>query len=206
MDDRTPSMKETTMTTAPTHTIAFDTALRAAAALARTRYPGEAARIDRGLTLALNGHVTFDADGTCQVRSEKDAEVQYRVTGGCDCRDASTRAPGARCKHRWAKCVVKKAYTLQDATPAPVRYYATYYPPIGGQVDGMAEATPYGYLFCGDDGEEPQYVSETALALGGDVALVEAQRAVDGENLGTKFGQPQLPAYPATQAWLARHA
>jgi hypothetical protein len=38
--------------------VQFDTALRSLAAQATTRYAGEKARIDRGLVLALNGHVT----------------------------------------------------------------------------------------------------------------------------------------------------
>ena len=41
----------------------FDTTLRQLAAQATTRYAGEKARIDRGLVLALNGHVTRNVDG-----------------------------------------------------------------------------------------------------------------------------------------------
>ena len=85
-----------------------DTTLRQLAAQATTRYAGEKARIDRGLVLALNGHVTIHADGTASVQSGTDAEVTYTVNGHCDCPDAS-RAPEGRCKHRWAKCLVKRA-------------------------------------------------------------------------------------------------
>jgi len=100
----------------------FDTDLRALAAKATTRYPGEQARIERGLLLALNGHVELLPNGTATVRSGKDAEVVYRLTGarGCDCQDAQ-RHEGAVCKHAWARALVKKA-----ARPR-VAYRATYH-------------------------------------------------------------------------------
>jgi hypothetical protein len=99
----------------------FDTDLRALAAKATTRYPGEQARIERGLLLALNGHVELQPDGTATVRSGKDHEVVYRITGarGCDCPDAQRHAD-AICKHAWARALVKKA-----ARPR-VAYHATY--------------------------------------------------------------------------------
>lgn len=86
-----------------------DTALRQLAAQATARYAGEKARIDRGLVLALNGHVTVNADGSADVLSGSGAEVAYHVAhGACDCPDF-TRAPDGRCKHRYAVCLVKKA-------------------------------------------------------------------------------------------------
>jgi hypothetical protein len=86
-----------------------DTTLRTLAAQAATRYAGEKARIDRGLVLALNGHVSVNADGTADVLSGSGAEVAYHVAHGtCDCPDF-TRAPDGRCKHRYAVCLVKKA-------------------------------------------------------------------------------------------------
>jgi hypothetical protein len=86
-----------------------DTTLRQLAAQATTRYAGEKARIDRGLVLALNDHVTLHADGTASVQSGTDAEIVYTVNGHCDCPDVA-RAPEGRCKHRWAKCLVKRAH------------------------------------------------------------------------------------------------
>jgi hypothetical protein len=86
-----------------------DTILRQLAAQATARYAGETARIDRGLVLALNGHVTINADGTAAVLSGSGAEVAYHVAHGtCDCPDFQ-RAPDGRCKHRYAVCLVKKA-------------------------------------------------------------------------------------------------
>ena len=86
-----------------------DTTLRQLATQATARYAGEKARIDRGLVLALNGHVTVNADGSADVLSGSGAEVAYHVAHGtCDCPDF-TRAPEGRCKHRYAVCLVKKA-------------------------------------------------------------------------------------------------
>jgi hypothetical protein len=90
-------------------TVQFDTALRTLADQARTRYAGEAARIDRALVIALNGGVTLHADGTASVQSCSNADVVYHVAAGiCDCPDFA-RAPGGRCKHRFSVCLVKKA-------------------------------------------------------------------------------------------------
>lgn len=153
-------------------TTAFDNALRAAAVRACTRYAGEAARIERGLVLALNGAVTLHADGTASVQSASDAEVVYRVNGHCDCPDAS-RAPEGRCKHRWAKALVKKGSTALAAT----RYYASYTAPDGTVQVGIATLTAHGWLFVGDAGEEPLYAAHEALVLGGNCAIADAKRA-----------------------------
>jgi hypothetical protein len=95
-----------------------DTTLRQLAAKARMRYAGEAARIDRGLIIALNGGVTLHQDGTASVQSCSNAEVVYHVAhGACNCPDFQ-RAPEGRCKHRYSVCLVKKA---QQAS----QYYTT---------------------------------------------------------------------------------
>ena len=111
----------------------FDTTLRTLAVQATARYAGEHARIDRGLVLALNGHVTVNADGSSNVLSGSGAEVAYHVAhGACDCPDF-TRAPDGRCKHRWAACLVKKA------TKAMAYYTSTT--PAQGLVLGGHKAT-----------------------------------------------------------------
>jgi hypothetical protein len=99
----------------------FDADLRALTEKAKTRYPGEETRIERGLLLALNGHVELLPDGTATIRSGKDAEVVYTITGarGCDCPDAQRHAD-AVCKHSWARALVKKAQRPR------VAYRATY--------------------------------------------------------------------------------
>jgi hypothetical protein len=115
----------------------LDAALRTLAARARTRYAGEAARIDRGLVIALNGGVMLHADGTASVRSASNAEIVYHVNGHCDCPDAA-RAPEGRCKHRWATCFVKRAIQALADAVAPPQYFATYYNPAGEAIAGVA--------------------------------------------------------------------
>ena len=110
------SLPETTVT------VQFDAALRAAATLARSRYAGEHARIERGLVIALNSGVTLHADCTATVQSSSDPEVQYRIVAGvCDCPD-STRAPDGRCKHWYAWVLVRKAQGILAAMQTPLRH------------------------------------------------------------------------------------
>lgn len=158
-------------------TVQFDTALRTLAGQARSRYAGEAARIDRGLVLALNQAVTLLPTGGALVQSQSEAEIVYTVQHGqCDCPDAS-RAPEGRCKHRWAACLARKA----QAEVAQHSWFATYTTPWGDARQGIAtwDAATQRYLFVPEDGAEPCYPAETALALGGNVALYEAKRAED---------------------------
>jgi hypothetical protein len=151
----------------------FDTDLRALAATATTRYPGEQARIARGLLLALNGHVALLPDGTATVRSGKDAEVQYEVRQGhCDCQDFA-RAPDGRCKHRWSVAFLKKAAPRRPR----IAYHATY-----KGAHGQAIRDEYGHVwFHGDDdtmarlydGDRPH------LQLHGRVDVAASQRVKD---------------------------
>ena len=69
------------------HPVDLDAALRGLATQARTRYAGEAARIDRGLVIALKGGVMLHADGTATVRYRG---AQWTVVA----RDGSTLATG----------------------------------------------------------------------------------------------------------------
>jgi hypothetical protein len=166
------------------HTVQFNTALRGLADRARTRYAGEAARIERGLVIALNGAVTLHTDGTASVQSASDPEVVYHVNGHCDCPDAS-RAPEGRCKHRWAKCLVKKARTLALRYEA-VRHFATYTAPDGTEHQGIATPTGNGWLFVAEDGLDPLFASSRALTLCGQVDLAEAALADDTRVAGSR--------------------
>lgn len=167
-----------------TNTVQFDHALRTLAAQARTRYAGEAARIDRGLCLALNGHVTLHEGGTASVTSASDAEVVYTVNGHCDCPDAS-RAPEGRCKHRWATCLVKRAQQQTSETHA-VRHYALYTAPDGTAHDGIATQTGSGWLFVAEDGLDPLFASSAALVLYGRCHLADAQLDADTRVEGSR--------------------
>jgi hypothetical protein len=168
-------------------TVQFDTALRQMADRARTRYAGEAARIDRALVIALNGGVTLHQDGTASVQSCSRAEVVYHVAHGtCDCPDFS-RAPEGRCKHRYAVCLAKKAQVQVASSPGRPTYYATYTTPDGLVLQGTAQwvEDDAGWLFI--DETDQAYLTQRAhaLVLGGNVAILEAQRVADG-NLAAK--------------------
>jgi hypothetical protein len=169
-------------------TVQFDTALRVMADRARTRYAGEAARIDRALVIALNGGVTLHQDGTASVQSSSDAEVVYHVAHGtCDCPDFE-RAPEGRCKHVWARCFVRKALKHMAEQDAAQTYYASYVTPDGLLLQGTATWIPAeaGWLFV-DAETNHAYLTHRAasLTLGGRVDILESQRQADG-NLAAK--------------------
>src|SRR5262245_49186963 len=159
----------------PTTTVQFDAALRGLAERARTRYAGEAGRLDRGLVIALNGGVSLKADGTALVSSTRDDEVFYIVRDGqCDCPDHG-RAPGCRCKHRFAVFLVKRA--TQQVAQQAVRYFATYTDPAGEAHQGIATQTGQGWLFVSEDGLEPLFASSRSLVFEGRCDIANAKRA-----------------------------
>jgi hypothetical protein len=160
------------------NTIQFDTTLRALAARATLRYPDEQRRIDRGLGLALNGHVTLQTGGTATVQSGTDPEIVYHVGDGrCDC-DDFWRAPGGRCKHRLAVALVRKAHA-QAAPPAPTRiaYHATF-----RGTHGTAIRDEQGRVWFRSDDDQVQELDDTDrphLHLHGRMDLAAAQRGLD---------------------------
>lgn len=158
-----------------TTTVQFDAALRTAARKAVQAYPGEQARIDRGLVIALNGGVELLPNGVARVQSQSNSEIIYEVNGHCDCPDHE-RATEGRCKHRWAKSLHKWAVKVYAAQPVE-RYYATYYPPTGDGLQGIATWTERGWLFVADDGAEPLYAAIQALCLGGRCDLADSKKA-----------------------------
>jgi hypothetical protein len=162
------------------HTLTVDAALRDA----RTQLPrtADAKRADRGLVLALNGHVTLYSPTEAHVTSETDPEVVYHVhaRGGCDCYDAMRRleqmpdaAPGARaCKHWYAVVLTAMAHLnlqVKGYVPAvpEVWYPAVYQGESGCTWSGRAtETLDSGWFFAfGDGGTEGLYVSERDLEL-----------------------------------------
>jgi hypothetical protein len=153
------------MATIPQTTAEFDTALRALAQKAIERYPGEQGRLDRGLLLALNGHVTLNVGETATVRSGSDAEVGYAVAPGtCTCPDFRS-APDGRCKHRWAANLVRKAQRhLAQRTYTRLAYHATF-----GPWHGMAIRDEQGRVWF--LGEEDDAVYELHQPDMGDLHL-----------------------------------
>lgn len=163
----------------PLTVVEFDAALRTLATRAQTRYAGESARIDRGLVLALNGHVTLHADGTARVQSERNPDVQYRIAHGrCDCPDAPW-APEHRCKHVWARCLARKARKLTEALAATAQWYATYLSDERAQLTGIATYTPQGWVFIPEDAPPIYDVTLRDLCLLGHVPTVTMQYADD---------------------------
>lgn len=172
-------------TSTAVNTVQFDQALRTAAATARTRYAGEASRIHRGLVIALDGGVTLNTDGVAFVSSQQGDEVFSIVRDGqCDCPDFP-RAPGGRCTHRWAACLVRKARTLAQRYEA-ARYFATYTAPDGTAHDGIATQTGQGWLFVAEDGLDPLFAATAALMLCGQVDLADGQLADDTRVQGSR--------------------
>lgn len=155
----------------------FDTILRTLAVQALSRYAGESARIERGLLIALNGGVTLHTDGTALVRSQSDAEVVYHVNGHCDCPDA-TRATEGRCKHRWAKQLVKRAIDqAEQATPSTKAYYAHMYNESG--ILSKVGGTIYFIPDCGGVIVEVEPEMFPFITTLGNVALADTQMIVD---------------------------
>jgi hypothetical protein len=167
-----------------TTNVTFATALRTLATQAITRYPGEQARIDRGLILALNGHAIPLELGTYSVLSSCDAEVHYCVTRGhCDCPDAP-QAPDGRCKHRWAVALVRRAHRL--TTYPRIAYHATY-----KSEHGMAIRDEQGRVWFQGDNDvlvELFDVDRPHLQLHGRLDVSAAARMADGE-AGTDLAQ-----------------
>jgi hypothetical protein len=166
-------------TVAQTQTVdQFDDALRALAAKATERYPGEQGRIDRGLLLALNGHVTLNFDETATVRSGSDAEVGYTVVHSrCDCPDF-TRAPDGRCKHRYSVALVKKAQAQRAPQPAKrIAYHATY---KGTHGQAIRDEAGYVWFISDDDAVTALTDSDRPnIQLHGRVDIAATQRVED---------------------------
>ena len=161
------------------HTLAFDQALRDA----RAQLPStaDARRADRGVVLALGGHVTLASPTEAHVTSGTDAEVVYHVhsRGGCDCYDAARRleqmpdaSPGQRgCKHWYAAVLTGVAYvnlSLKGYVPEvdnPV-YPAVALGESGCTWSGYALETPdSGWWFDFGDGSGGFYTSVRDLEL-----------------------------------------
>ena len=179
--------------TQPQTTAEFDTALRALAVKAAERYPGEQGRIDRGLALAFNGHVTLAQDGTATVRSSRDGEVDYIVRPGyCDCPDFPN-APDHRCKHRWAVALVRKAQKqMAPRTSTRLAYHAWY-----KEVHGTAIRDEQGAVWFLRDGARP--IALTAadipdLYLCGRMDIAADQRRLD-LLAGTDLSQLEAAAW-----------
>jgi hypothetical protein len=82
--------------------------------------PTHAERIEKALTLVLEGHVAPQGQGVFYVRSQvKGSPRTYTVNGFCECPDAR-RAKDGCCKHLLATFLYRRAKRLvQEPTPEP---------------------------------------------------------------------------------------
>ena len=105
----------------------FPQALEQAELLARQSLPHLLhERISCAVALVRNGKVLQRDDGhTWDVESGSKPDVTYSINGhGCQCEDATYRAPAGRCKHLLATLLARKALALmrepqEDAVSTP---------------------------------------------------------------------------------------
>ncbi len=93
--------------------VAFRTAVLHVADKAKLVLPDNASRIDKAITMVLNGHVEM-IDGKCRVASQTNGKTIYhQVNGNCTCLDFTQgKAPNGFCKHRLAHGLYRRAMEL----------------------------------------------------------------------------------------------
>src|SRR5712691_6505090 len=162
------------------HLAPFEQAVRDSAieAMARDDSTADTARITRAVDLILAGHVTLLPNGEADVRSQR-GHGSYHVNGACQCPDFA-RVEAGRCKHRYAKAILKRAHRILASA-----WYATYSPTTGAEMQGFAFAQGNDWLFIPEGQTTGWPCDLDALVLGGNVALADAQHAADG-NLAAK--------------------
>src|SRR5712691_622140 len=100
--------------------VAFRTAVLHVADKAKAVLPDNTSRIDKAITLVLNGFVEI-VDGKCRVASQTNGKTIYhQVNGTCTCQDFTQgKAPNGFCKHRLAHGLYRRAMELvQGQEPA----------------------------------------------------------------------------------------
>src|SRR5215510_10679447 len=109
-----------TQHTATPARITFREAVLQVADKAKAVLPDNASRIDKAITLCLQGLVEI-VDGKCRVASQTNGKTIYhQVNGTCTCLDFTQgKAPNGFCKHRLAHGLYRRAMELVQAQ-APV--------------------------------------------------------------------------------------
>src|SRR5215470_16491722 len=104
--------------------LAFREAVLQVADKAKAVLPDNASRIDKAISLVLNGFVEI-VDGKCRVASQTNGKTIYhQVNGTCTCLDfTQAKAPNGFCKHRLAHGLYRRAMELvqvqEPASPEP---------------------------------------------------------------------------------------
>src|SRR6266581_2378112 len=93
--------------------ITFREAVLQVAEKAKVVLPDNASRIDKAVSLVLNGLVEI-VDGKCRVASQTNGKTIYhQVNGTCTCLDFTQgKAPNGFCKHRLAHGLYRRAMEL----------------------------------------------------------------------------------------------
>src|SRR5215510_438053 len=113
-----------TQHTATPARITFREAVLQVADKAKAVLPDNASRIDKAITLCLQGLVEI-VDGKCRVASQTNGKTIYhQVNGTCTCLDfTQERAPNGFCKHRLAHELYRRATEMvqvqEPVSPKP---------------------------------------------------------------------------------------
>jgi hypothetical protein len=79
---------------------------------ARQALPLHASRIDKAVTLVLNGHVEV-VEGKYRIASQQDGKTVYHLANGsCTCQDFTSGKAQGWCKHRLAGNIYRKALDM----------------------------------------------------------------------------------------------
>ena len=82
---------------------------------AKAKLPECNGRVDKTVTLVLNGDVELLPDGTAKVASQSNGTTAYHVVNGeCSCKDFP-KAPHSFCKHRLGAAIARRAQELTKA-------------------------------------------------------------------------------------------
>ena len=69
-------------------------------------------RLNKGLALALKGHVEVLPSGNARVASDEDPAIVYEIgVSGCGCDDAPHAEDGL-CAHRWAIAIMQARFPM----------------------------------------------------------------------------------------------
>src|SRR5215470_15511992 len=79
---------------------------------AKNALPNHVSRIDKAVTLVLNGHVEV-VDGKYRIASQQDGKTVYHLANGsCTCQDFTSGKAQGWCKHRLAGNIHRKAMEM----------------------------------------------------------------------------------------------
>jgi hypothetical protein len=156
-------------------------------------------RVEKAVTLVLQGDVEPQADGTITVYSATDATRRYVLQGtSCTCADYERgQAPDGWCAHRIAAGIHKRVGELLPAPKEHASGTENRYP-----IMAQPPASPLPEARCS--------VNVHIQVCGRDVLLTlrddnEAALLVRLEEVLQRFPQPQAPVQSASQGWCAKH-